>query len=76
MRRKSAHDGDEIFGYDFIESVQQVLDLFFDGRVETILSRELDELALIFLCNWDSFTIFLQWNDTIDTKLDDREFKY
>lgn len=64
-----AYNSDKIFGNDFVKPSQQMLDLLFDRRVQAILRRKLNKLALILLSNSYRLASFFERYDSVHTKL-------
>ena len=65
----NTYDGDQILRDDLVEPSEQCFDLLLDGRVETVLGRKLNELALVFLSDWSSTSVLFEVNDLGHTKL-------
>ena len=63
------YDRDKILGDDFIESHKQMLDLILDGRVQSVLGRQLDKLSLVLLSDRDGCAAFFQVNNLCHAKL-------
>ena len=66
---KCTHDLDQVLRDDLVEPCQECLDLVLDRRVETVVGRELDELPLVLVRDWDLCTVLLQLNELGDTEL-------
>jgi hypothetical protein len=57
------HDRDEVFRNDLIKTSQQIPDLFFNRREETVLRRQLDEFSLVLLSDRYGLATLLERGD-------------
>jgi hypothetical protein len=49
------YDLNKLLGDYIIKARQQMIDLFFDGRMQPICGGQLYEFALVLLCYWECF---------------------
>jgi hypothetical protein len=69
LETTTTYDSDEVLWNDLVESSNEILNLLANGGVQAEIGRKLHKLPLVFLCDRNAFTVWLELENAVPSEL-------